>query len=221
MSISFEVNAKTRTDLGKGASRRLRHDGLVPAVVYGNEIDPASIALDHNTLILQLDNEAFYSHILQLTVDGGKSEQVILKDLQRHPAKPFIMHADFQRVNENVELKTHVALHFIGASDAPGVKAGGQVSHNISDVEISCLPGNLPEFIEVDISAMDIGDVIHLAELKLPEGVSLPILAQGVDHDFSVVNIHAKAAVEEEDDAAADAAAAAGDSAEEEPAADE
>lgn len=199
MKEVFVVNAQLRTDTGKGASRRLRHAGLVPGIVYGAHQDPAMISMVHSDLVQRLDQEAFYSHVLTLKIDG-KSEQVILKDLQRHPARPFIMHADFLRVSAKEKLKTNVPLHFVGEDVAPGVKAGGVVSHLITEVEVSCLPGDLPEYIEVNVAALELGEAIMLSEVALPKGVELPALAQDDAQDVQVVSIHtAHVAAEEED----------------------
>ncbi|WP_039960773.1 50S ribosomal protein L25/general stress protein Ctc, partial [endosymbiont of Riftia pachyptila] len=173
MSVSFEITAQPRSDTGKGASRRLRRTGMVPGIIYGGHQEPSMISLAHNELILHLDHEAFYSHILNLKV-GDATEQVVLKDLQRHPAKPFIMHIDFQRISAGEKIRMQVPLHFTNQETAPGTKAGGQASHMLSDVEITCLPKDLPEFIEVDMGEMNVGDAIHLSELKLPAGVELP-----------------------------------------------
>jgi large subunit ribosomal protein L25 len=200
---NFEINAQPRSDMGKGASRRLRHAGLVPAIIYGAHKDPEMITLVHNELLRHLEHEAFYSHILDLKV-GDRSERVILKDLQRHPARPFVMHADFQRISESEKIRVRVPLHFVGGDQAPGVKiGGGMISHNLSDVEIDCLPKDLPEFIEVDISALNIGDSLHLSDLKLPEGVVVHVLHLGPEHDLPVVAIHGKGAAEEEEETAA------------------
>jgi len=199
MKEVFVVNAQLRTDTGKGASRRLRHAGLVPGIVYGAHQDPAMISMVHSDLIQRLDQEAFYSHILTLKIDG-KSEQVILKDLQRHPARPFIMHADFLRVSAKEKLKTNVPLHFAGEDVAPGVKAGGVVSHLLTEVEVSCLPGDLPEYIEVNVAGLEVGDAVMLSEIALPKGVELPALAQDEPQDVQVVSIHtAQVAVEEDE----------------------
>ena len=197
MSTDFIVNAEPRTDTGKGASRRLRHAGLVPGIIYGAHKEPSMITLNHNALILLLDNEAFYSHILELKL-GKKKEQVILKDLQRHPAKPFIQHIDFQRISAKERIKVHVPLHFIGGDTAPGIKAGGIANHTMSGIEVSCLPKDLPEFIEVDISALEIGNSIHLSEVELPKGVEL---VHATDANNTVAAIHSKGGTEEEEDA--------------------
>lgn len=192
MAISFELNAEPRADKGKGASRRLRHAGKVPAIIYGGDRDPESLTLSHNELVRNLEHEAFYSHILTVRV-GGAETPAILRDLQRHPSRPLILHVDLQRVSMTETLRTHVPLHFLGEDTAPGVKTGGGlVSHELTDVEVECLPKDLPEFIAVDISAMEIGDSIHLSQLALPAGVALVELARGEDHDLAVVSIHAK-----------------------------
>ena len=200
MSTDFIVKIEPRADTGKGASRRLRHAGLVPGIIYGARKEPSMITLNHNELILHLDNEAFYSHILELKV-GKKSEKVILKDLQRHPAKPFILHIDFQRISANESIKVHVPLHFIGEDTAPGVKAGGIVSRNLTDIEVSCLPKDLPEFIEIDIATLEMGISIHLSEVELPKGVEL---AHATDSSKTVVAIHNKGGSDETDEATGD-----------------
>jgi large subunit ribosomal protein L25 len=209
MAISFELNAEPRTDTGKGASRRLRHAGKVPAIMYGGNKDPESLTLDHNELIRNLEHEAFYSHILTIKV-GGSETRAVLRDLQRHPSKPFVQHMDLQRVSESEKLRMHVPLHFIGEDVAPGVKAGGMVSHEIIEVEVECLPKDLPEYIEVDISGMDVGDSLHLSDLMMPEGAVLLELARGEGHDLGVVSIHAKRGTEEVEEEAAPEAAAEG-----------
>jgi large subunit ribosomal protein L25 len=189
MKSEFEINAQSREDAGKGASRRLRRTAQVPGVVYGGKSEPKMISLLHNELMLHLEHESFYSHILSLKIDG-KAEQVILKDLQRHPAKPLVLHADFQRVSSDTKLRTSVPFHFIGEDVAVGVKKGGVVSHSITSVEVGCLPKDLPEYIGVDVSALDIGDNIHLSEVQLPKGVEILALAQGEEQDMIVVSVH-------------------------------
>jgi large subunit ribosomal protein L25 len=155
MAISFELNAEPRTDTGKGASRRLRHAGKIPAIMYGGNKDPESLTLDHNEVIRNLEHEAFYSHILTVKV-GGTETRAVMRDLQRHPSKPFVQHMDLQRVSESEKLRMHVPLHFLGEEAAPGVKAGGMVSHEIIEVEVECLPKDLPEYIEVDVSGLNV-----------------------------------------------------------------
>ena len=152
MSIDFTLDAESRSDLGKGASRRLRRTGRVPAIVYGAGSEPENISLEHNKVMHDLENEAFYSHVLTLNVSGNQ-QKVILRDLQRHPAKPIIMHMDFMRVSDDQELHIHVPLHFIGEDVCHGVKMeGGQISHQMIEVEVTCLPADIPEFIEVDVT---------------------------------------------------------------------
>jgi large subunit ribosomal protein L25 len=169
----FEINAETRVEQGKGASRRLRRAGKVPAIVYGAGKDPKSIQVSNAEMLMHLKHEAFYSHILTLSLDGA-SERVVLKDLHRHPFKPYLMHLDLLRVAENEALTMHVPLHFINESVCVGVKAeGGVISHLMSDVEIQCLPKDLPEFIAVDIGEMHVGETLHLSDLSLPEGVEI------------------------------------------------
>jgi large subunit ribosomal protein L25 len=165
---------------------------MVPGIIYGGGVDPEMFATKHNELIQHLDHEAFYSHILTVNMDG-KAQKVVLKDLQRHPSKPFVTHVDLLRVAETDRIKMHVPLHFLNEDTAPGVKAGGQVSHTMTDVEVICAAKDLPEYIEVDLGAMNVGDIVHLTELKLPEGVALVALSHGdeADHDAAVVSIHA------------------------------
>ena len=196
MNVSFELTADVRSDLGKGASRRLRHTNKVPAVLYGAHKEPTYLLLNHDDVVKRLEHESFYSHILTLKVNG-KSERAVLKDLQRHPSKPRVMHMDFQRVSETEKLRMHVPLHFINAETAPGVKqSGGIVSHVLIDVEIVCLPKDLPEFIEVDLAHLELGHAVHLSDLKLPAGVQLTALMH--DDDQPVASIHLpRAAIEE------------------------
>ena len=199
MSTSFELAASIRENLGKGATRRLRKLDMVPAVIYGAGAEPVSISMDHNQLMHSTENEAFFSHILSLDVNG-KKENVIIKALQRHPSKPRLMHADFLRVSMNEKLKVNVPLHFTGEDVAPGAKEGGVVTHNMVDIEIECLPKDLPEFLTVDISEMEIGSSLHLTDIKLPKGLEIVALAQEGDHDAQVVAIQANRAVLEEDE---------------------
>jgi len=190
MSI-FELEAESRTDMGKGASRRLRREGKVPAIMYGGNEDPRPIALVHSEILKRLDHEAFYSHILTLSIDG-KAGKAVLRDMQRHPAKPVVMHMDFQRVDENQPIRVHVPLHFKGGDIAPGVKEGGLVNHELIEVELEVLPKHLPEFIEVDISGLEIGDSLHLTDLQLPESGTLLELSRGEGHDQPIVSIHTR-----------------------------
>jgi large subunit ribosomal protein L25 len=212
MSESFVVEAEPRTDLGKGASRRLRREGKVPGVIYGAGKEPTSISLEQHVLQHQLENEAFFSHIL--TVKVGKNEdQAILKDLQRHPSKPIILHVDLQRVSAKEKIRVHVPLHFLNEDTAPGVKAGGLVSHHITEVEVSCLPKDLPEYLEIDLGGLDLEGNVHMSEIALPKGVELVELLHGEGHDQSVVTIHLPRGAKEEEaeEGEAEVAAAAGE----------
>ena len=187
---NFVVIAEARDDLGKGASRRLRHQGKVPAVIYGADKAPVSISVDHNEMSKHLNDEAFYSHILTVKTPAG-DEKAILKDLQRHPAKPIIMHADFLRVDMNQKLRVHVPVHCTGTDVAPGIKAGGVLTHNMNEVEVQCLPKDLPEFIEADVSKLEIGQSIHLSEMSIPAGVEVVELLHGEGHDQAVATMAA------------------------------
>lgn len=187
-SNKFEIAATLRAGKGKGASRRLRREGQVPGIVYGGGKEPATLSLEHKNIAKSLENEATYSHILTLKIDSD-SERVILKDVQRHPYKPRIVHVDFQRVRADEKLFMHVPLHFIGGEKAPGAKdAGGVISHIMSDVEVTCLPDNLPEFLEIDISQMQLNDILHLSDIKLPNGVEIVELSH--DNDRPIVSVH-------------------------------
>ena len=197
----FELNAELRTDKGKGASRRLRRNAdMIPAILYGAGKDPLSLTLAHKDIHKACENEAFFSHIITINADG-KSQQAIVKDLQRHPAKDRIMHADFLRIQMDQAITVEVPLHFLNEDSCLGVRqAGGNVSHNMTSIEISCLPGDLPEYIEVDIEDLDLGDAIHMSDLKLAEELSIPSLQQGPDHDHVVVSVNAPKRAEELDD---------------------
>jgi len=187
MATIHEISAQSRKDEGKGASRRLRHAGKVPAIVYGANQEPISIQLDHNAVMLATQNEWFYSSILDLKLDG-KGQKVLLRDMQRHPFKPIILHLDFLRINEDKAIHLRVPLHFLNQEKSPaGKKSGVVIMHEMNDVEISCLPKHLPEFIEVDLSDLDEGSIVHLSQLKLPVGVEIPELRFGKEHDHAVV----------------------------------
>ena len=188
MSVAFELNAELRHDKGKSASRRLRRQGRVPAVLYGADKAPETLSFSQYDLLHRLENEAFYSHILQVNI-GSRKEQAILRDLQRHPYKPMILHMDLQRITADEKVRVHVPLHFINEDIAIGVKQqGGVISRFRIEVEVSCLPKDLPEFIEVDLADLPIGEAIHLSELKLPAGVEIVELS--AEHDVPVVSIH-------------------------------
>jgi len=187
MATIHEIPAETRKDEGKGASRRLRTTGKVPAIVYGSTDAPASIQLEHNTVWLASQHEWFYSAILDLKLDG-KTQKVLLRDMQRHPFKAQLLHLDFQRVDENKAIRIRVPLHFLNQEKSPaGKMAGILISHALNDVEIACLPKDLPEHIEVDLSELKVGDIVHLSALKLPNGVEIPELRLGKEHDSAVV----------------------------------
>jgi len=207
MKISFELAAEFRDGQGKGASRRLRHAGKVPAILYGGHVEPRAVSLDHQKLMTLVDNEKFYSSIINLVV-GDKKQAAIVKDLQMHPARNAIVHVDLQRVSENEKIRIHLPIHFKGEAASPGVKTqGGVVSHRIADVEVSCLPKDLPEFIELDLSQMSLNESKHLSDLPLPAGVTIPAISKS---DAVVVSIHAPRAEEPEAVAAVAAAPAEG-----------
>jgi large subunit ribosomal protein L25 len=201
VSNNIAIHAIARNDLGKGASRRLRRNaGLVPAIIYGGSENPQSIAIAHKDLSKATENEAFFSSVLDIDIDG-KTVPAILKDLQRHPAKPLIMHADFQRVDMKKKIHINVPLHFINEEQSPGIKLeGGRVQHNMVEVEVSCLPGNLPEYIEVDMAGVHLGDIIHISDLVFPAGVESIALQHGADHDLPVASLFAPRGVEAEDE---------------------
>jgi large subunit ribosomal protein L25 len=215
MRTSIEVAADTRSTQGKGASRRLRRTGKVPAILYGGSGEATNLTLDQQNLMTLVDKEKFYSSIITLKIDG-KAQPALVKDVQMHPARNMVVHVDLQRVLEDQPLRLQMPIHTINESSSPGVKTqGGTVSHLRTSIEIQCLPKDLPEALELDLGSMSIGDSIYLSDLKLPEGVTIPELAHG--RDAPVVAIHAPRAQEEveaavvETVAAAAPAAAAGD----------
>ena len=201
MSEQFIIHAESRSDIGKGASRRLRREAdKLPAIVYGAGKEPQSLTLAHKDIHKACENEAFFSHIITINA-GGDSQQAIIKDLQRHPAKDRIMHADFLRIKMDQAITVEVPIHFLNEDSCLGVRqGGGNISHNMTSIEISCLPGDLPEYIEVDIVDLDLGDSIHISGLILAEGLSIPSLMQGADHDHVVVSVNAPKRVEELDE---------------------
>jgi large subunit ribosomal protein L25 len=193
-----------RKDEGKGASRRLRRASFVPAVVYGAGQPAESIQIEHNTILLAARHEWFFSSVLDLNVDG-KVQKVLVRDWQKHPFKQQMLHMDFQRINENEAIRVNVPLHFLNQEKSPaGKTAGVVISHNLNEVQISCLPKDLPEFIELDLSDLKPGDIIHLSQLKLPTNVEIPELHLGADHDVAVVT--AVTVQEEVDEAPAEGA---------------
>jgi large subunit ribosomal protein L25 len=188
VKAAFELAGEPRTRLGRSDSRRLRRAGKVPAILYGGGEPPEALALDHNTLKNHMSREAFYTSILTLKV-GSKAQQVVVKGVERHPVRPQIMHLDFQRVREDVEITLTVPIHFIGEAEAKGVKEqGGVVDHLMTDVEVRCLPRYLPEYLELDVSGLELNQIYHLSDIKLPEGVTLVALAGGHDHPVVAVN---------------------------------
>ncbi|MDF2690404.1 MAG: ribosomal protein L25/ral stress protein Ctc [Gammaproteobacteria bacterium] len=201
MRLHFKLNANSRGDMGRGASRRLRRDGLVPVVIYGADKPAESAVIDHNLLVNALANEAFYTSIVDMHIDGV-DQQVIIKDLQRHPFKPKILHVDFLRISDKTELRVHIPLHFVGES--PAVKAAGVINHMVNEVEVSCLPKDLPAYIEVDLSNLQMDESIHLSQLILPAGLKLVTLMHG--NDLPVVSVHVPRAVKEDEEAPAEAA---------------
>jgi large subunit ribosomal protein L25 len=205
MKTSFELVAEFRDAEGKGASRRLRRANKVPAILYGGHREPRALAVDHTRLLLMLDNERFYSTIINLRV-GDVTQAAVLKDVQRHPAKNAVIHVDLQRVLENEKIRIRIPLHFQGAAGSPGVKAGGLVSHLRNEVEVSCLPKDLPEYIDVDLSGLGMNQMLYLADLKVPEGVEILELSHG--RNSPVVSIH-HARAEEVETPTAEAAAGA------------
>ena len=200
MSEDFDLIAEIREDQGKGASRRLRREGKVPAIIYGAGRPPRQLAFDHNRVIRQLENESFYSSILNIKV-GDKSQAAIVKDIQRHPSRPFIMHMDFQRIVDDEKIKMNVPIHFLNTESAAGVKLeGGSVMQLMNDVEVSCLPRDLPEYFEVDIAELGLNEMLHLSDIKVPDGVELTDLAQEDAVDQAIVSIqHIKVAPVEEE----------------------
>jgi len=197
MSNVFEFVAESRGQSGKSAARRARRQGSVPAVIYGGQSEPQMLVLNHNEVIKHLEHEAVYSHVLDVTVDG-KTEKAILKGVQRHPAKVQILHLDFFRVNMSEAVKVHVPLHFINEATSIGGKKGGIVTHSMVDVEVLCLPSALPEYLEVDLAGLDIGETIHLSNVVLPAGIEIVVLAQGPEHDLPVASMMASKASKDE-----------------------
>lgn len=204
MSIDhFAINAVDRSaeQQGKGASRRLRKQNLVPAIIYGGGEEPTTISIKINELVKSLEYEAFFSQILTITLDTGSEHQVVIKALQRHPAKGFPMHADFQRIVKGQKINMNIPVHFAGREEAPGTKAGGILSTLVTDIEIVCLPSQLPEYLEIDVSAMEIGDLFRLSDIKLPEGVIIFDLDMEDAHDRTIVNMQPPTVEEIDEDA--------------------
>jgi large subunit ribosomal protein L25 len=228
MADDFDLIAELRDDMGKGASRRLRREGKVPAILYGGGRPPRNLAFDHNRVVQQLENESFYSSVLSVKV-GEKEQAVILKDLQRHPAKRQILHMDLQRIREDEEIRMNVPIHFLNEEVAIGVKqGGGKVSHLMTDVEVVCLPKDLPEYLEIDVADVELNEMRYISDIPLPEGVTIPALAQGEEANQPIVSIQIikEVVIEEEEEGLEEAVAAgevpvAGEEAAEEEAASE
>ena len=208
MRIAFELSAEPRNDQGKGASRRLRHSGKVPAILYGAHVEPTRLSLEHHKLLALVADEKFYSSIISVNV-GAQKQPVIIKDVQMHPARNAVVHVDLQRVLENEKIRLHLPIHFKGEAAAPGIKTqGGVVSHHMADMEVVCLPKDLPEYIELDLSAMNLNDSLYLSDVKVPAGVTISALAHGANPP--VVSIHAPRVAEPEPTAEVAAAPAEG-----------
>jgi large subunit ribosomal protein L25 len=190
MSGVFEFVATSRDKSGKSAAKAVRRQGDVPAIIYGGNLAPQMLVLEHNEILKHLVHEAVYSHVLDVIVDG-KTEKAVLKGVQRHPAKPRILHLDFMRVNESDKIRVRVPFHFINEATSVGVKKGGVAAHAMVDVEITCLSSALPEFIAVDLAGLDVGESVHLSDLVLPAGVAICELTHGTDHNLPVVSIMA------------------------------
>lgn len=186
--VAYELIAELRSDIGKGASRRLRHADKLPAIIYGAHQDAQSITLDHNKVLHALAHESFYSSVISINLEG-KSQSVVLKDLQRHAYKPKVLHMDFQRIDPKEKITMNIPLHFEGEETSEALKQGGMLNKQMTEVEINCLPADLPEYIKVDISQLEIGQTLHLSNLVLPKNVAIVALMHGEDHDLSVVSI--------------------------------
>ncbi|MFL2546119.1 MAG: 50S ribosomal protein L25/general stress protein Ctc [Candidatus Rariloculaceae bacterium] len=188
MSAGFELKIEPREGRGKAESRRLRRSGKVPAIMYGGGQEPAAIMLEKDRLQVQMEKEAFYTSIVTLS-DGKDSQAVIVKDVQRHPARPHVLHLDFQRILADEKITLNVPIHFLGEEESIGVREqGGEISHILTDVEISCLPKDLPEYLELDVTNLELNQLLHLSDLKAPEGVELTALAH--DQDPAVISIN-------------------------------
>jgi len=205
MSDQFEVLATVREDMGKGSSRRLRRAaGQIPAIIYGGDKDPQPLTIVRKDLEKSLENEAFYSQVLSINV-SGKKEKAILKDLQRHPARNSVMHADFMRVDDKVAIKVNVQFHFLNEDTSVGVKQeGGMVQHQVTEMEVLCLPSDIPEFLAVDMQDVELGQIVHLSDVVLPEGVTSVALALGEDHDLAIASIIAPKGGSDDEETAAD-----------------
>jgi large subunit ribosomal protein L25 len=204
MTDLFTLDAEVRTDLGKGASRRLRHASKVPAILYGEGQEPVSLTLAHKNVFRAQQEEAFYSHVLTINVDG-KPVECLLKDMQRHPFKQLVMHLDFLRIDATHVVQVNAPIHFLNEEAAE--KLGGKIAHLMNEIAITCLPADIPEFIEIDLANLAVGETIHLSDVTLPKGVTSDELAKGESHDQAVVTVNAPKVPNADSEAAADAAA--------------
>lgn len=204
----YTINAEERQDTGKGASRRLRREGKIPAILYGGTKaqKPVSLTLNAREIKKAAQHEGFFSHVLTINV-GDKAQQALVMDLQRHPAREWITHMDFQRVNKSTVVHKRIPIHFLNEEKCVGVKSGGLIQHTLTDVEVTCKASDLPEYLEIDMADMQVGDVVHLSDLQLPKGVTLVELSHGEDHDAPVCTVLGAAKqtdINEEEDAAAE-----------------
>ncbi len=209
----FELNCSVRTDLGKGASRRLRRlDNNIPAILYGGDKDPIALTIAHKDIARATENEAFFAHIITLKI-GNKKEQAVIKALQRHPARAIILHADFLRVSATHTIVVKVPIHFLNEESCVGVRlGGGNIIRTMNEIEVSCLPKDLPEYIEVDMLEIDLGESIHLSDVSLPEGITSVALSHGEESiNLSVVIVQAPKGAAEEEDVEGEEAEAASD----------
>jgi large subunit ribosomal protein L25 len=197
MTDLFTLEAEVRTDLGKGASRRLRHANKVPAILYGEGQEPVSLTLEHKSVFRSQQEEAFYSHVLTINIDG-KPVECLLKDMQRHPFKQVVMHLDFLRIDATHAVHVNAPIHFINEDVAE--KKGGKIAHNVNEIAVSCLPADIPEFIEVDVAGLEVGQTLHLSDITLPKGVTSDELAKGEDHDQAVASLNAPKVVKDEEE---------------------
>lgn len=208
-SVELKLDASVRTDQGKGASRRLRRAKQIPAILYGAGKDAQSLTLDEEQVLRLMREETFFSQIIDVKIKGKKTERAILKDMQRHPFKPLVTHMDLLRVAKGQKLRQHLPIHFLNEDRAKGVKEdGGVIHHDMIEVDIECLPEDLPEYLEVDIADLGMGEAVHLSEIPLPKGVVIPALENDPEHDSSVVSIHPPQKTIEEEEAEEEAAAA-------------
>ncbi len=216
MSDNIQLSAEPRADSGKGASRRLRRMNMVPAIVYGGDDDPVSISLEHNKFAHELENEAIYTQLIDLHV-GKDTEEVILRDLQRHPYKSRILHADFFRIDKKKPIHVVVPIHVTNAEECVGVKLdGGMMTQLVTEIEVVCLPKHLPEYLEIDATDVHLGDIVHLSNIKMPEGVEIVALTHGEDHDTGILSVVKTRAIEEISDEAPEAPVSADDESEDE-----